>query len=81
MFKIYTQSVRQCGPMCRDGSISVVIGEAKSLVYEGNASGAINALGSIPIGSSVAIGYPGGLRSCMNKPSLVSWLKSFIEGV
>jgi hypothetical protein len=70
MFKVYLSSVRENAPRDRNGAVSVVIGERETCVYEGNAAGAIFALRRIGVGVSVAVRYPGGLRSCMNKPGL-----------
>ena len=70
MFRVYLSSVRQLGGICSDGTRSIVIGERESLVYEGNAAGAILALRQIGVGVSVAVRHPTGLRSCMNKPAL-----------
>lgn len=70
MIKVYLNSVRQSAP-CSDGARLTVIGERETLVYEGGASDAANYLECcVSIGVSVAIRYPDGLRSCMNKPSL-----------
>jgi hypothetical protein len=70
MFKVYCNSVRQIGPVCSDGTRSIVIGETGTEIYSGNAAGAIFALRQLGVGASVAVRYPGGLRSCMNKPAL-----------
>lgn len=75
MFKVYRSSVREAGPRDRNGATSVVIGEKDTLIYEGDKAGAIETLRAIPIGASVAVRYPGGLRSCMNKPALIGWLE------
>jgi ABC-type antimicrobial peptide transport system ATPase subunit len=69
-FKVYTASLRQNGPVCSDGSRSIVIGESEFLIYEGTAAGAIFALRQLGVGVSVAVRHPKGLRSCMNKPAL-----------
>lgn len=70
MIKVYCNSVREIGPRDHKGATSVIIGEEASQIYEGDALGAIGVLKSIPVGTSVAVRYPGGLRSCMNKPGL-----------
>ena len=72
MIKIYRQSVRHSAPDDR-GARLTVIGEAETLEFEGSAIAAAEYLQTqIPIGASVAVRHTGGLRSCMNKPSL--WL-------
>jgi hypothetical protein len=68
-FKVYTASIRN-NPRCSDGTRSIVIGESEFLIFEGTAAGAIFALRQLGVGVSVAVRYPGGLRSCMNKPAL-----------
>lgn len=70
MFKVYSNSVRENAPRDCNGARSIVIGERETLVFEGDAAGAIAALKAIGIGASVAVRYPGGIRSCMNKPAL-----------
>lgn len=76
VFKVYRSSVREVGPRDRNGASSFVIGEQETCVFEGDKAGAIAALRAIPIGASVAVRYPGGLRSCMNKPALLPWLEA-----
>lgn len=72
--KVYLSSVREVGPRDRNGATSVIIGEDDTRVHEGDAASAAEALRAIPIGMSVCVRHPGGLRSCMNKPSLWDWV-------
>ena len=72
--KLYSSSVREAGPRDINGATSVVIGEKETLFFEGNAKDAAEKLRSIPVGTSVAVRHPGGLRSCMNKPDLWEWV-------
>lgn len=70
MVKVYLQSVRHSRPDY-DGARLTVIGERESLAYEGTPADCAAFLEhSVPIGCSVAIRHGGGIRSCMNKPSL-----------
>lgn len=72
MIKIYRQSVRHSAPD-DSGARLTVIGEVETLEFEGTAIAAADYLETrIPIGASVAVRHAGGIRSCMNKPSL--WL-------
>ena len=74
--KVYLNSVRQQGPICADGTRSIVIGEESTCIYEGDAMGAIDVLKAVGIGQSVAVRHAGGLRSCMNKPDLWNWCEN-----
>jgi hypothetical protein len=70
MFKVYLDSVRQSLPDS-EGATLTVIGEFETLAFEGDAIAAADYLQyAVPIGKSVCVRYPGGLRSCMNKPAL-----------
>ena len=71
MIKVYSSSVREAGPRDINGATSIVIGERGTLVCETNdPATAIVELRKLGIGASVAVRHSGGLRSCMNKPSL-----------
>jgi hypothetical protein len=72
--KVYNSSVREVGPRDPWGASSYIIGEQDTLTYEGDKAGAINHLMNIPVGTSVAVRYGGGIRSCMNKPDLWVWV-------
>lgn len=79
MIKIYRQSVHHSAPDDR-GARLTVIGEAETLEFEGSAIAATEYLETrIPIGASVAVRHAGGLRSCMNKPSLWLDVRSYQE--
>lgn len=69
MFKVYLNSVRASLPDLYVAR-SVIIGERETCIYAGDQQGALDALRALPIGISVAVRYPGGLRSCMNKQAL-----------
>ena len=74
MIKVYVSSVREMGPRDINGASSFVIGERDTLVFEGSAKLAATLLASMPLGISVAVRHAGGLRSCMNKPQLHTWV-------
>lgn len=76
MIKVYLNSVREAAPPDRNGARSFVIGERETEVYSGDKAGAVEFLKGIGVGHSVAVRYPGGLRSCMNKPALWDWITS-----
>ena len=80
MVKVYMQSVRQA-QVCSDGGRLTIIGEASSLAFEGSPSACATFLrDAVPIGRSVAVRHGGGIRSCMNKPSLWADVASYSEG-
>ena len=76
MIQVYSDSVREVGTADPGGARSFVIGERSSLVFEGDAPGAVDTLRAIGAGASVCVRHPGGLRSCMNKPALWEWVAS-----
>ena len=79
MIKVYRQSVRHSAPDNR-GACLTVIGEAETLEFEGSANAAADFLATqIPIGASVAVRHAGGIRSCMNKPSLWADVRQYRE--
>lgn len=75
MIRLYSQSVREAGPRDINGATSIVIGERETLFFEGEAHEAAETLRALPVGISVAVRHPGGLRSCMNKPDLWTWVE------
>ena len=71
MIQIYSSSVRELGPRDINDATSIVIGERDTLLLATNdPNEARQALLRLGIGASVAVRHSGGLRSCMNKPSL-----------
>ena len=71
MIEVRNESVRENGPVCRDGTRSMVIGETGEVIYRGeNRQEAVKALMALGIGFSVSVRHPQGIRSCMNKPAL-----------
>ena len=80
MVKVYLQSVRHSRPDY-DGARLTVIGERETLAFEGSPSACAAFLqSSVPIGCSVAVRHGGGIRSCMNKPSLWADVACYQEG-
>ena len=79
MIKIYRQSVHHSAPDDR-GARLTVIGEAEMLEFEGSPGDAADYLEKqIPIGASIAVRHAGGIRSCMNKPSLWADVRNYQE--
>lgn len=75
MIRVLLNSVREAGPRDDVGASAFVIGERETPVYEGTPEGAAAALEELGDGLSVCVRHPGGLRSCMNKPSLRQWVR------
>ena len=77
MVKVYIPSIRASEPdPC--GARLVVIGERESLAFEGGAAECADYLETrVPVGQSVAVRHPGGIRSCMNKPALWSDVRGY----
>jgi hypothetical protein len=72
MVKVYLDSVRASEPDS-DGCRLITIGEQSALAFEGTPQeAAIYLAQSVRVGTSVAVRHAGGIRSCMNKPSLWS---------
>ena len=68
--KVYGQRVFSFG-RCSGGTDSLLIEAERVPEYVGNAAGAADYLEARGVdGRGVEIRYPGGIRSCMNKPSL-----------
>lgn len=76
MIKVAVNSVREIGPRDPSGASAYVTGETETVVFVGDAAGAVAALRALPVGQSVTVRHPGGLRSCMNKPSLWPWVEA-----
>jgi hypothetical protein len=76
MIAIYTQSVRHSEPDPQ-GARLTVIGEKENLAYEGSPSDCADYLARLPLGISVAVRHAGGIRSCMNKPSLWADVRAY----
>lgn len=80
MVKVYLNSVRRSSPD-PFGARLTVIGERESLAFEGSPADCATFLRDIvPIGRSVAVRHGGGIRSCMNKPSLWVDVAGYQEG-
>ena len=71
MISIYSCSIREVGPRDINGASSFAIGERATLMCETTHPWvAAVVLQHLDLGSSVAVRHSGGVRSCMNKPSL-----------
>ena len=68
-YSVSLNGVYENAPRDRNGAVSLVITDGPS-VYLGDKAGCIAALKNLPIGTSVTTRYPGGARSCINKPAL-----------
>jgi hypothetical protein len=78
MITVYVQSVREVGPRDINGATSIAIGERQSAIFTGSGLEAAEVLRTLPVGLSVAVRHAGGLRSCMNKPSLWDWTAELV---
>ena len=80
MVKVYIPSLRASKPDPY-GARQVVIGERETLAFEGIAAECADYLTTrVPVGQSVAVRHAGGIRSCMNKPSLWADVRGYQEG-
>jgi hypothetical protein len=71
LIEVRQNRVTELGPRDRNGASSYVIETLRNVVYSGTSrEDAVAALKGLPIGSSVEVRHPKGLRSCMNKPML-----------
>lgn len=74
--KVYGQRVFNFAP-CSDGTQSTLIESERIPEYVGTAAGAADYLEARGVdGRGVEVRYPGGIRSCMNKPALWADLRA-----
>lgn len=72
---ISTDTITEIGPRDPSGASSWRSDEG-ACVFQGTPAAAAHFLRNVvPVGCSVTIRHPGGLRSCMNKPALWPWVE------